>query len=89
MKEKLEKLWHEYLLDECAVLDTDEERNLTKRTADLHEKATSLLNKEQSDAVEKYVDALCNIEDLFAKKAFLKGCEFAASFILEVCNLEK
>lgn len=84
MKETLEKLWNECFLDECAAIDTDEERKLTKNTAELHEKANALLNKEQEEAVEKYVDALRNIEDLFAKKAFFKGCEFAASFFLEV-----
>jgi len=47
MKETLEKLWNNYLLEECAVIDTDEERNLTKKTAELHEKANTLLNENQ------------------------------------------
>lgn len=89
MKKTLEKLWNEYLVDECAVIDTDEERKLTKRVAKLHEKANALLNKEQEDAVEKYVDPLCDVEALFVKKAFCKGCEFAVSFLLEVINSEK
>ncbi|MBR2311764.1 MAG: hypothetical protein IKA46_00540 [Clostridia bacterium] len=89
MKETLEKLWNEYLLDECAVIDTDEERKLTKKAAELHEKANALLNKEQQEAIEKYVDALFDIEALFAKNAFCKGCEFAVSFLLEARNLEK
>ena len=89
MKETLEKLWNEYLLDECAVIDSDEERNLTQKTAELHEKANALLNREQKDAVEKYVDVLCDIEALFVKKAFLKGCEFAVSFLLEAGDLKK
>ena len=83
MKQTLERLWNEYLLDKCASIDTDEERNLTKQAVELHEKANILLNKDQKDAVEKYVDALCDIEALFAKKAFFKGCEFAVSFLLE------
>ena len=89
MKETLEKLWNEYLLDECSAIDTDEERSLTKKTAELHEKANTLLNNAQKDAVEKYVDALCDIEALFAKKAFLKGCEFAVSFLAEAGNFKK
>lgn len=89
MKETLEKLWNEYLLDECAVIDSDEERNLTQKTAELHEKANALLNREQKEAVEKYVDVLCDIEALFVKKAFLKGCEFAVSFLLEAGDLKK
>ena len=38
---------------------------------------------EQKDAVERFVDALSNAEALFAKKAFIKGCEFAVSFLRE------
>ena len=89
MKETLEKLWNDYLLEECAVLDTDEERALTKKTAELHEKANALLNKDQQDAIQEFVDALCDMESLFVKKAFFKGCEFSVSFLLEARNLEK
>lgn len=89
MKEILEKLWNEYFLDECAAIDSDEERNLTKKAAELHEEANTLLNKDQRAAVEKYVDSLCNIETLFVKKAFLKGCEFAVSFLLETGKFDK
>ena len=89
MKETLEKLWNEYLLDDCASIDTDEERELMKKTVELHEKASFLLNTEQKDAVEKYVDALCDCESFFAKKAFFKGCKFAVSFLLEAGNSGK
>lgn len=88
MKETMEKLWDEYLADKCAVIDTDEERALTKKVVELHEKANALLEKNQEDAVERYVDALCDLEALFAKKAFFTGCEFAVSFLLESINLE-
>ena len=86
MKETLEKLWNEYHSDKCASINTDEKRRLTKRTVKLHEKASVLLNKEQESAVEEYVDALCDIEALFIKKAFFKGCEFVVSFLLETKN---
>lgn len=89
MKETLEKLWNEYLLDECAAIDTDKERNLTKKTAQLHEKANALLDVQQKDAVQKYVDTLFDANALFVKKAFIKGCEFAVSFLLEAGNLGK
>lgn len=89
MKEALEKLWNEYLVDECAAFDTDDERNLTKKTAELHDAANYLLNKEQKIAVAKYVDALCDIDALFAKKAFLKGCEFTLYFLFEAGDLIK
>ena len=89
MKKTLEKLWNEYLLENSAVIDTEEERTLTKQTIELHKKVTELINQEQNDAVEKYVDALCDLEALFAKKAFIKGCEFAISFLLESIIFEK
>lgn len=89
MKETLEKLWDEYLLDESAAIDTEEERNLTKKAVELHERAILLLNTDQKDSVEKYVDALCDLESLFVKKAFVKGCEFAISFLLEAGNFKK
>ncbi len=89
MKETLEKLWNEYLSEECAAVDTDEGKRLAKKAVELHKKANALLNKDQEDAVEKYVDALCDIEALFVKKAFFKGCEFAVSFLLEAGNWGK
>ena len=89
MKETLEKLWKEYLSEECSALSTDEERGLAKKAAELHEKANDLLNKDQQAAVEKYVDTLCDIEAIIVKKAFCKGCEFAVSFLLEAGNLGK
>jgi len=88
MKQTLEKLWNDYLLDECAMIDTDEERGLTKKAAELHENVNAFLNKEQQDTVEKYVDVLCDLEALFVKKAFCKGCEFAVSFLLEAGNMK-
>ena len=87
MKEILEKLWNEYLLEECATIETEEEKILTKKAVELHEIANNLLNDEQRDAVEKYIDALCDIEALFVKKAFFKGCEFSVSFLLEARNI--
>ena len=89
MRQCLEKLWKEYFSDECAVMDTDEERMLAKKAVELHEKANALLNKEQEEHVEKYVDALCDIEGRFVKKAFFKGCEFAISFLTDTHNFEK
>ena len=83
MKKTLKKLWNEYISDECSKINTDEEQMLMRKTVELHEKVKTLLNKEQEDAVEKYTDALCDVESLFVKKAFFKGYEFAVSFLLE------
>ena len=86
MKETIERLWCEYLMEECAVIDTEEERRLTKMAVELHEQINVGLNKEQERILEKYVDTLCDIETLFVKKAFCKGCEFTVSFLLEARN---
>ena len=83
MKETLEKLWNDYLLDECAAIDSEEERALLKHALEKYEAAHDLLTKEQCEAIEAYVDALSEIDSLFARKAFLKGCEFATSFLIE------
>lgn len=87
MKETLEKLWDEYLMEKCAFIDTEEERILTVQAAELHDRATALLDTEQELEVEKYVDALLTLEALYVKKAFLKGCEFALSFFLEASDM--
>ena len=81
MKETIEKLWNEYFSEQCAEINTEEERNLTRKAIELHEKVNALLNEEGKNALEEYVDALCDIEALFARKAFCKGCEFAISFL--------
>ena len=86
MKETLEKLWYDYLIDECSTIDTDEERNLTRKAAELYKEVKALLNKEQQEAVEKYISASYELESFFTKKAFFKGCEFAVSFLLEAQN---
>ena len=87
MKQTLEKLWYEYLSHECAEMDTEEERELTRKTGELHEQLNVLLNKEQQEALEKYIDAIYDMEALFIKKAFFRGCEFALSFLLEAGKL--
>ena len=84
MKETLEKIWNDYLVDECSVIDTEEERNLTKKAVELHNKMNALLNKEQQDAVKIYVDTLHDIEALNIRNAFAKGCEFTASFLFDI-----
>ena len=84
----LKEIWNEYFLEECSVIDTEEERNIIKEAARLHDIANELLTNEQKDAVEKYVDALYETQNFFTRKAFFKGCEFAASFFLETGLLD-
>ena len=87
MQSTLEKLWNEYFMEECSEIGTDDERRLTAKIAELHRAANDLLNEEQIKAVEQFTDALCDLEALFIKKAFCKGCEFSVSFLFEAGNL--
>ena len=89
MKKTLEKLWREHFAEECATIDSEEERRLLKMAAETHKKANELLTKEQSDMIEKYIEILYEIQSFFGKKAFFKGCEFAISFLFEAGNFEK
>ena len=89
MKETLEKLWNDYLLNECAAMNTEEERALTRKAVTLRKKATASLSAEQKEAVDAYVNVLYCMESLFVKKAFFAGCEFSVSFLLEAGNLKK
>ena len=52
MKETLKKVWDSYFFEECAVIETDEERQCMKKAACLQEKAHTLLQSEQQSAVE-------------------------------------
>ena len=83
MKKTLEKLWNEYLSDECSMLGSEEEKELASRAANKHKAVSDLLTAEQSYAVEEYADALCEINSIFAKKAFFEGCKFATLFLVE------
>jgi len=89
MNNGLDKLWHDYFSEICAAIETEEEKKRTKIAVELHERANELLDEHQKAAVERYVDALCDVEALFAQKAFLKGCQFAALFLVETRALEK
>ena len=83
MDRTIEKLWTEYLSDECYAIETSEERKLTKKALKLHERVNALLNCEQQELLEKYVEAVYDAEALFFEKTFLKACKFAVTFILE------
>ena len=79
-----DRLWQEYLSECCSKITTEEQRKLAKKAVELHETAAAMLNSAQEEAVEKYVDALCDIDAQFMKSAFFQGCEFALSLLLEL-----
>ena len=89
MKINLEALWNEWLAEDCAKMDTEEERRCVRAAAEKHERAECLLTKEQAEAVEVYTDALCDIHRLLEKKAFFMGCELGVAFLQRACLSEE
>lgn len=89
MKETLEMLWNDYFAEECSVMENEEERDLLKRSSEMFKKVSALLTREQIEAVENYLDTLYDNKQYFGKKAFLRGCQFATSFLLEAGNFGK
>lgn len=77
MKEMLENLWNNYFAEECAVINTKEERALAKKIVEMRDQITA----EAAEALEQYVEALFESQGVFIKKAFFKGCEFTVSFL--------
>lgn len=88
MKDILENLWDEYFAEACAVIETEDERNLSKKAADMHGKANAMLTKEQSETIEAYIDVLCELQASFVKKAFFKGSEFAVAFMFKIAKTD-
>ena len=83
MRETLESLWEEYYAEKCAKIETEEERALAKTAAEKREIMRGLLTMEQGVALENYIEALYELQIVFLKKAFLKGCRFLTSFFRE------
>lgn len=89
MENMLEKLWNEYFYEECAIIETKEQKLLLRRVVELQEVASAELSKEQWESVEKYVQALYESQGAQVKQAFFKGCRFTASFLIGLGNGEK
>ena len=79
----LEKLWNEYLWEESCAVETDREKELARSALVMHERVNALLTAEQQEALEHYVNALNAMDSHSAQKAFIKGCKFAASFLID------
>ena len=84
MKQMLERMWNEYFYEECAKICDAKEKEALQRAAKMRESVSAQLTKEQSEAVEKYVEALYENQIYFAKRSFFKGCEFAISFLFDL-----
>ena len=83
MTQLFDKIWQEYFFEECTRIETGEEKEIIRKTSELHEKVDSLLTKEESETMQEYVDCIYDGEESFYKKAFLKGVRLALSLFLE------
>ena len=84
-----EKLWSEYFAEECSIADGREERLLLKKSAELSRALSEQLSQSEREALEKYTEAIYDMQAEFMKKAFLKGAEFTFSFLAQVGNYRK
>ena len=83
MMQIFDKIWEEYFFEECTRIETSEEKEIIRKTAELHEKVDALLTKEESEAMQEYVDCIYDSAETFYKKAFMKGVRLAISLFLE------
>ena len=82
MKDTLKKLWHDYLLDECGKIKTDDERELLSKLADLsHEIEIALGDK--SRLLDEYTSHLWDANSYLVTRAFCQGISFTANFLFE------
>ena len=89
MKKALEKIWSDCFAEDCAAIETDEEKELAKKTAELCKEVNKMLTEEQKSAAQKYMDAIYEMQSVFVKKAFFNGCVFALRFAFEAGCLGK
>ena len=77
------RLWDDFFAEECALIDTDEERALIRRANEIRKNLDVLLTPEQNKKAQEYAESIYAIQNVFLKKAFFKGCKFAFSFFIE------
>ena len=83
MNHTIDTLWTEYFSEVCATIETEEERELARNVTAMRQAVNALVSEEQSEAIQKYTDALAKMQSAFLKKAFWKGCALATSLFLE------
>ena len=82
MKSTLETVWDWYLA-EHATERSEAEKELHRALIRDAEALRGLLNKEQTDALQKYEDRQNEIASLLESEAFAKGARFATAYMVE------
>ena len=82
MRENLENLWFDYLI-EAPIGRSAKENDIIKKWSEKEKLLRSKLNEEQLEIFEEYDAALSSINRISEKNAFVKGVKFATRFIFE------
>ena len=82
MRENLEDLWFDYLI-EFPIERNEREKTTIKEWLNKEKYFRSNLNEEQIAMLEEYDDALSAVNRISEKNAFIKGVLFATRFIFE------
>lgn len=82
MRENLEDLWFDYLI-EFPIERNEREKTTIKEWLNKEKYFRSNLNEEQIAILEEYDDALSAVNRISEKNAFIKGVLFATRFIFE------
>ena len=86
MKKTIEELWNSYLYERTAMM-SEEERAVVKKLAEEDEKLRSELTEEQEKVYEECRRCFHEISDIYTKRAFSCGVNFATNYLFEALNL--
>ena len=82
MKKVLENLWYDYIIEQ-AVERNGKEKEVIKNLTKCDNEFRSKLNDELKAELEEYDRAVCAMNRVSEKNAFIKGAVFATRFIFE------
>ena len=88
MKKATEHLWWEYMAEECARIETEEEKKAMKELTRVGEELRKPLTEEQNTLLDKFAESLGSLQSCFMEKAFVKGIRFATSFLWDALKEE-
>ncbi len=83
MKETLEKLWDDYLVESDCKMENQEEIENIRRIMEIEKEITETFNKESKKLFDEYARLADEEGVRFAKNAFIKGVSFSVSFLIE------
>lgn len=82
MRENLDDLWFNYLIESPVQLN-EKEKTTIKEWSKQEKYFRSKLNEKQIELFEEYDKSLSNVNRISEKNAFIKGVMFATHFLFE------